>query len=160
MDTYRKEGDHVFVSELHNENERAVNERLATFLGEKTGDVVYLLPHIQPTQRDAERLRKEYFPKGVKENKNPDFYFRGRFVDGKCMTSIIVETDDSKVFKRKIQNRLENAFEQAEDALLEIPTWIPLELIKEAIRGKLSSSRRLHIVYVKYGDEMVIFEGK
>lgn len=70
IETYCKESDYVFVSIFHSEQERTENIRLASFLGEKMGDVVYLLPHIQPTQKEASKLRNEFFPKGVKDNKN------------------------------------------------------------------------------------------
>lgn len=158
LDTYYQESDFVFVSQLHKEEERFKNIRLARFLGENTQNIVYVLPHIQPTQKNAEKLRKEYFPLGVKNNKNPDFYFRKRFVDGKSMIGI--ETTDAKTMKHKIQKRLKDAFEQADDAFLEIPTTIPIELVKDAVYGKLSSSKHHHIVYIKYSDELLIIEWK
>ena len=49
IDTYTKVSDYVLVSNYHNEKEREENIRLARFLGEKTREVVYVLPHIQPT---------------------------------------------------------------------------------------------------------------
>lgn len=157
IETYCKESDYVFVSIFHSEQERTENIRLASFLGEKMGDVVYLLPHIQPTQKEASKLRNEFFPKGVKDNKNPDFYFRGRFVDGKSMLE--TSPKDRKVTKRIIQNRLRKAFFQAEDALLEIPTTFPRGWVEGAIRGKQKSSNNHHVIYVKYGDEMLVFNG-
>lgn len=155
LDTYTKEGEFVFVSKLHTEEERKDNIRLAQFLADKTGEVVYVLPIIQPTQKNAKKLRKEFFPDGVKENKNPDFYFRGRFVDGKSMND--TKPENRKTAKRAIQNRLRNAFLQGNDAFLEIPNTFPLGWIKGAIKGKLKSSKNVHIVYVKYGDELLVF---
>ena len=133
---------------------------MARFLAEMTQDYIFILPHIQPTQKDSERLRKEYFPKGVKESKNPDYYFRGRFLDGKNMISIIMNPDNSKAVKRKIQKRIDEAFEQADDAFIEINTSIPMDLVREAIKGKFSSSHHRHIVYVKYGEEVLVFGDK
>ena len=151
MDTYTKEGAFVFVSKFHTEEERKDNIRMAQFLAEKTGDVIYVLPIIQPTQKNAERLRNEYFPEGVKKNKNPDFYFKGRFVDGKSMMGI--KESDIKTVKRKIQKRLKEAFSQADDAILETPINIPFNHIEDAIGGYINSSKHQHIVYVKYGSE-------
>lgn len=160
LDTYDKEGDLVFVSKIHNEAERKENLRLALFLSDHTGECVYLLPHIQPTQKDAGRLRSEYFPQGVKEDKNPDFYFSGRFVDGKNLTTIAMKPDNTKAVKRKIQNRLAEAFEQADDAFVEVNTSIPMKLVRDAIKGKLTSSKHRHVVYVKYREELFVFGAK
>ena len=160
IDTYIKESDFVYVSELHNEAERKENINMATFLGNKTGVMVFILPHIQPTMKDAVKMRKEYLPDGVKENKNPDFYYKGRFVDGKNMTSIEIDPDNMKAVKRKIQNRISDAFEQADDAFIEIPMSIPVEIVRDAVKGKLASSKNQHIVYVKYGDELLVFGEK
>lgn len=66
--------------------------------------------------------------------------------------------ENRKTAKRAIQNRLRNAFLQGDDAFLEIPTTFPLGWIEGAIIGKLKSSKKSHIVYVKYGDELFVFE--
>lgn len=83
-------------------------------------------------------------------------YFRGRFMDGKSMNE--AEPNAQKQTKRNIQNRLKEAFSQADDAYLEIPINHPLRWIEEAIRGKLNSSTRNHSVFVKYGEELLYFE--
>ena len=158
MDTYTQVSENVLVSDYCQESEIQENTRLATFLAEKTKEDVFVLPHIQPTEKDAERKRKELFPKGVKENKNPDLYFRKRFVDGKVMTE--APSSDAKLAKRNIQNRLQDAFEQADDALLEIPVLYPKDWINAAIKGKLKSSKHYHVVYVKYGEELIIYDNQ
>ena len=150
-----KENDLVFVSKLNKEAELNENVRLARFLAGKTDEFVFVLPHIQPTAKDAETLRKEYFPKGVKKDKNPDYFFRGRFVDGKNANDIEIST--VKSLKRKIQKRLGEAFEQADDVLIEIPTTVSITVIKDAIHGKLNSTTHNHNVYVKYGEDLLIF---
>ena len=96
----------------------------------------------------------------MKENKNPDYFFKGRFVDGKNMISIGMNPDKSKTVKRKIQNRFDEAFEQADDAFVEINTSIPIDLVREAVKGKLASSQHKHIVYVKYGEALLEFDDK
>ncbi len=131
---------------------------MAVFLAEKTKDDVFVLPHIQPNSHGADKLRKEYFPEGVKENKNPDLFFRKRFVDEKCMHP--EDISDPKKTKRNIQYKLRDAFEQADDAYVEIPTSIPKDWVESAIKGKLKSSTNFHYVYVRYGDELLTFEGK
>ncbi|MBR5433943.1 MAG: hypothetical protein IK117_05875 [Bacteroidales bacterium] len=114
----------------------------------------FVLPHIQPSLRNSNALRAEFLPKGVKENKNPDFYFCGRFVDGKSMTNITF-TDDEELFKRKIQSRIKEAFTQADDVFIEIPTTFYKSWILSSVYGKLNSSKHSHIVYIKYGNELI-----
>lgn len=162
QETYYQDAsnEHVFISHLSQPSERDENIRMARFLAEKTKENIYILPLIQPTKRNAKQLRKEFFPDGVKEGKNPDYYFRGRFVDGKSMISVIMNPDNSKAVKRKIQNRFDEAFEQADDAFVEINTSIPVDLVREAVKGKLASSQHRHIVYVKYGEELLMFGDK
>lgn len=160
METYfqDKENSFVFVSKLNKEKEVDENIRMARFLAEKANENVFILPHIQPTHKAAQKLRDEYFPKGVKQNKNPDFYFRKRFVDAKCL--IVNKPKNEKQTKRNIQNRLKYGFEQADDVLLEIPTSYLIAWVIEAIKGKLNSSIRYHIVYVKYGEALLVYETK
>lgn len=149
-----KENSWVFVSNLNKEAELKENVRLARFLSEKTDEFVFVLPHIQPTAKDAARLRKEYFPKGVKENKNPDYFFRRRFVDGKILN---FEWTDAENLKSKIQKRLSDAFKQADDAFLEIPETMPMSVVENAINGELKSSKHQHFVYIKHGEDFYIF---
>ena len=156
IETYQKLGEYVYVSDLHQGTERTENIRLATFLAEKTKEKVFLLPIIQPLEKNAE-LRKEYLPNGVKKDKNPDYYFRGRFVDGKNMTNIKF-TDNEKKLKAKIQGRLKEAFKQADDAYVEIPLFIDRNLIYSSVNGQLKSSKQEHVVYVKYGIELFIIK--
>ena len=70
------------------------------------------------------------------------------------------EISDAKRTKRKIQFRLKEAFEQADDAYVEIPTSIPRDWVESAIYGKLKSSEHYHIVYVKYGEEFFVRDDK
>ena len=159
IETYQKLGEYVYVSELHQGTERAENIRLATFLAEKTKETVFILPIIQPSMKNSKALREKYFPIGVKENKNPDFYFRGRFVDGKSMTNIKF-TDDEEIFKRKIQSRIKDAFTQADDVFIEIPTKFDKKQILSSIKGKLNSSEHKHTVYVMYGNDLLVVKTK
>ena len=145
----------VFVSNFCQPSEREENVRMAMFLADNTKENIYILPLIQPTQKNAESLRREYFPEGVKNGKNPDYYFRGRFVDGKSM--IDVKESEIKTIKRKIQNRLSKAFRQADDAFLEIPDFISINLLEDAVRGRLNSSRHKHLVYIKQGETFLVF---
>lgn len=158
IETYQKLGDDVYVSDLQKEAERTENIRLATFLAEKTKDPIFVLLHIQPSLRNSNALRAEFLPKGVKKNKNPDFYFRGRFVDGKSMAN--AEVSDEKHTKCNIQNRIKEAFKQADDAFLEIPTTFEKKLILSSIKGKLNSSKHKHTVYVKYGNDLFVIKTK
>lgn len=156
IETYQKLGEYVYVSDLHQGIERAENIRFATFLAEKTREKVFILPIFQPLEKNAE-LRNEYLPNGVKKDKNPDFYFRGRFVDGKNMTKIEF-TDDKELLKGKIRNRLKDAFKQADDALVETPLFIDRNTIYNSVNSQLNSSKNKHTVYIKYGDELFIIK--
>jgi len=150
-----KDNEYIHISNQSPPSERDENIRMARFLTEKTKENIYILPLIQPTQKNAENLRKEYFPDGVKINKNPDYYFKGRFVDGKSMMD--VKESDIKTIKRKIQNRLSEAFRQADDAFLEIPAFISINLLEDAVKGRLNSSCHKHLVYIKLGETFLIF---
>ena len=144
IETYQLLGEYVYVSDLHQGTERSENIRLAKFLAEKTNEPVFVLPIIEQLQKNAE-LRKSYFPNGVKDKKNPDFYFRGRFVDGKSMNDS--ELSDEKHVKRNIQNRIADAFEQANDAYIEIPTTFYKSWILSAVYVKLRNSISKAIIY-------------
>ena len=87
--------------------------------------------------------------------KNPDYYFRGRFVDGKSMMD--VKESDIKTIKRKIQNRLSEAFRQADDVILEVPAFISKILLEDAVRGRLNTSHHEHLVYIKQGETFLVF---
>lgn len=158
METYfqDKENGFVFVSKLNKEKEVNENIRMAGFLAKKTNENIFILPHIQPTHKEAQKLRNEYFPKGVKHNKNPDFFSKNRFVDAKSMNHS--ELNTQKLTKRNIQNRLKEAFIQADDAYLETPTSFPVNWVIEAIKGKLNSTSHYHIVYLRHGDNLIIIE--
>ncbi len=158
IETYTKEAEHVFVSMLNREKELDENVRMAIFLAEKTGEDVFVMPHFQPSHPASRKLRKEFFPDGVKKDKNPDLYFRARFVDIKCMNP--KDVSKARLTKRKIQFKLKEAFEQADDIFVEIPTSIPRDWVESAIKGKLKSSEHYHIVYVKYGEEFFIRDDK
>lgn len=156
LDTYIKEGDYVLVSNYHREKERDENVRMARFLGEMTREPVYVLPHIQPTLKNADLLRKELLPSGVKKNKNPDFYYKGRFVDGKSIT--VYDLKEADRAKRNIQKKIKVGLKQADDILLEIPESYPLSWINNAVQGELNSLSHNHIIYVKYCDKLLIFK--
>ena len=158
IETYKKLGEYVYVSDLQKEAERQENIRLATFLAEKFNEPIFVLPHIQPSMKKAKELRAEFLPKGVKENKNPDFYFRERFVDAKSMLN--AEVSDEKHTKCNIQNRIKEAFKQADDTFLEIPTTFEKRVVLSSIKGKLNSSKHKHIVYVKHGEDMLVVKTK
>lgn len=55
--------EHVFISHLSQPSERDENVRMARFLAEKTKESVFILPHIQPTQKKAKELRKNISPR-------------------------------------------------------------------------------------------------
>lgn len=158
IETYTKEAEHVFVSMLNREKELNENVRMAIFLAENTKEDVFVMPHFQPSHPASKKLRIVFFPEGVKKDKNPDLYFRGRFVDAKCMNP--EDISNAMRTKRKIQFRLKEAFEKADDAFVEIPTSIPRDWVESAIKGKLKSSEHYHIVYVKYGSEFFMRDSK
>lgn len=76
----------------------------------------------------------------------------------KCQSMSKSELNTQKLTKRNIQNRLKEAFIQADDAYLEIPNTYPIVWVEEAVRGKLISMTHFHIIYIRYGNELLIFQ--
>lgn len=68
------------------------------------------------------------------------------------------ELNTQKLTKRNIQNRLKEAFIQADDAYLETPTTFPINWVFDAVKGKLNSMSHYHVVYLRYGKNLITLE--
>ena len=113
----------VLTSPYHGANEVDENRRLAVFLTKKLGLKVYLLPRLDPQNPIQAPLRASLLPSGVKDRKNPDFYIGSLLFDGKSMMNI-KRSEDSKKYHNDILNRIKSAKKQADNVVLEIPTFV------------------------------------
>lgn len=149
----------VYTSPYHGANEVNENKRLADFLVEKIGRKVYLLPRLDPQNPKQAHLRSSLLPLGVKERKNPDFYIGGLFFDGKSMVNIEKSSDNTK-YHNDILNRIKSAKKQADNAILEIPTFVSRKIISGTIKGYLKQSSKDRIIIVKHGRKCYTYSGK
>lgn len=146
----------VFTSPYHGENEKEENERLAKFVTDKLKSKVYLLPRLDPKNAVEKALRSTLLPPGVFENKNPDFYIGGKIYDGKSMLKVR-KTNDKKKHHNDILNRIKSAKEQADNIILEIPTFISRRTISQTVNGYLQQSKKERIIIVKHGNKCYVY---
>ena len=147
----------VLCSPNHGANEIDENKRLAAFVADKLGSKVYLLPRLDPKNREEAALRHILLPSGVFENKNPDFYIGGLFYDGKSMMKVR-KTNDKKKHHNDILNRIKSAKEQADNMIIEIPSFITRRTIAKTVNGYLSQSKRKRIIIVKHGNKCYVYQ--
>lgn len=87
----------------------------------------------------------------------------GLLFDGKSMMSIKrVEdgTDGSEKYHNDILNRLKSAKKQADNVVLEIPTFISRNTISDTVKGFLMQSSKDRIVIVIHGDKVYTYMRK
>ena len=152
-------GNSVFTSPYHGANEVNENKRLAAFIADKIDSKVYLLPRLDPDNPIQAPLRSKLHPEGVPDKKNPDFYILGKLFDGKSMMGI-KRTNDNDKYHNAILNRIKSAKEQADNAVLEIPTFVSRKTISSTIKGFLMQSSRERIIIVKHGKKCYIYNSK
>lgn len=157
-DTYKLEHEgKVLISPYHGANEVDENKRLAAFVAAKLNQKVYLLPRLDPKNRKESALRPILHPRGVYENKNPDFYIGGLFFDGKSMIRV-KKTNDKKKHHNDILNRIKSAKEQADNMIIEIPSFITRRTIAKTVNGYLSQSKTKRIIIVKHGHKCYVYQ--
>lgn len=149
----------VYTSPYHGANEVEENKRLACFITEKLGNKVYLLPRLNPKNPMQAPLRLSLLPPKVKERKNPDFYIGGLFFDGKSMMKIEKSTNKKK-YHNDILNRIKSAKEQADNVVLEIPSFVSRKVISSTIKGYLKQSSIDRIIIVKHGNKCYTYSRK
>ena len=144
----------VLLSPYHGEREMAENKRLAYFVADKLGKIVYLLPRLDPKNSTEAPLRMVLLPHGVFENKSPDFYIGGMLFEGKSMLKIKVSGDCHNA----ILNRIKDAKEQADNIVLEIPTFVSRKTVSNTILGYLKQSSKDRIIIVKHGNKCYVYK--
>ena len=147
----------VLQSPYHGENEVKENKRLADFIVDKIGGKVYLLPRLDPQNPVQSALRATLLPADVFVNKNPDFLIGGKLFDGKSMMNV-VRTSNKKKHHNDILNRIKSAKQQADNVVLEIPTFITRRTIAQTINGYLSQSSTKRVIIVKHGNKCYVYK--
>ena len=152
----------VFISPWHGENEVEENEKLAKFLAKKLGKKIYLLPRLEQNNKKQAALRKTLLPPGVKEGKNPDYLIGGILFDGKSMMNIepitgVKAQKKNELYRRKIQTRIANAFEQADGAIIEVPKFVSRRNIARAVKGKLKLVSENKYIIIKHGNSCYVY---
>ncbi len=159
-DTYSTtHNGNLLTSPYHGSDEKTGNQRLAAFINDKLNMKIYLLPRLDPNNPVQSALRPTLLPKDVYENKNPDFYIGGLFFDGKSLMGI-KRSDNPEKYHNDILNRIKSAKEQADNAILEIPTFVPRKTIGTTINGFLLQSKKERIIIVKYGKKCYTYNSK
>ena len=149
----------VLTSPYHGANEVDANRKLAVFLTKKLGRKVFLLPRLDPQNPIQAPLRASLLPPGVKDRKNPDFYIGGLLFDGKSMMDI-ERSEDCKKYHNDILNRIKSAKKQADNVVLEIPTFVSRKTISGTIKGYLMQSSKERVIIVKHGKKCYFYNRK
>ena len=149
----------VLVSPYHGENELADNKRLANFLADKPKTKVYLLPRLEQTMEEGRRLRHKLLPPGVKEGKNPDYLINGLLFDGKSMYGLKKDAN-MKEQHNAIINHIKKAKRQADNIVLEIPSFVDRETIHRTVNGYLSQSRKERIIIAHWKNKLLVYGDK
>ncbi|MCR5333574.1 MAG: hypothetical protein K6E45_01475 [Bacteroidaceae bacterium] len=158
VETYRpSHNGKVMTSPYHGSNEVDENKRLGAFVADKLGQKVYLLPRLDPRDYALAPLRPTLLPSGVFPNKNPDFYIGGLLFDGKSMMGIRRGCSKKK-YHNDILNRIKDAKKQADNVVLEIPTFVSRRTIGTTVNGYLKQSSKQRIIIVKHGSKCYVYK--
>ncbi|MBQ7451816.1 MAG: hypothetical protein IJV60_04605 [Prevotella sp.] len=158
VETYiSSHGGKVLTSPYHGSNEVEENKRLAAFIADKLGNKVYLLPRLDPKNPIHEPLRSTLLPFGVFEDKNPDFYIGGLFFDGKSMMGL-KHSCDKKKYHNAILNHIKAAKKQADNIVLEIPTFVSRRVIGKTVNGYLKQSSKGRTIIIKHGRKCYVYK--
>lgn len=158
VETYRSSHNgKVMTSPYHGSNEVEENKRLGAFVADKLGQKVYLLPRLDPESRRFAHLRKTLLPTGVMPNKNPDYFIGGMLFDGKSMMGL-QRSGDKKKYHNAILNHIKSAKKQADNVVLEIPTFVSRRVIGKTISGYLKQSSKSRIIIVKHGNKCYVYK--
>ena len=147
----------VLCSPLHGKDEKKENVDLAKFVAKKLGTTVYLLPRLDITNKRQADLRDELLPDGVKFPKNPDFMIDGKLFDGKSMMGL-GRNSSEKTIKNAIENHIKKAKKQADNVILEIPSFVPRKQINKTIYNYIGRSKKDRIIIVKYKNKLIIYK--
>ncbi len=148
---------HVLISPHHGANEVDDNKRLAAFVADKLKTNVYLLPRLDPSNPTESQLRSTLLPSGVFNKKNPDFLINGKLFDGKCMYDLD-RMANLKQQKNAIENHIKKAKKQADNIILEMPSFMDRRNAKNTIRNYLNRSKTKRVIMARYGNKLLIFK--
>lgn len=158
VETYRpSHNGKVMTSPYHGSNEIEENKRLGAFVADKLGQKVYLLPRLDPESRRFAHLRQTLLPIGVMPNKNPDYYIGGMLFDGKSMMGL-QRSGNKKKYHNAILNHIKSAKKQADNVVLEIPTFVSRRVIGKTINGYMKQSSKGRIIIVKHGNKCYVYK--
>ena len=153
IETYTLEyGGKVLVSPYHGENELEENLRIAKRLADELKEKVYLLPRLDPSNPEQARLRLLLHPLGVPAGKNPDYLIGGRIYDAKVME--MGTPIDAHTQKKRLENRIKKAKEQADNIIIEVPTHYDRQVIDYTIHNYLSRSSKERAIIILHGDDI------
>lgn len=158
IESYTKNGNFVFVSHYHGEEEYKSNFRIATFIGNKIKDNVYMLPLLDPSNEKLTALRKSLLPRGVYDGKNADFLILGKIFEAKSMLDI--KNFNQLAVKRGIENRLKKAKKQADNIILEITSNIKRKYIDNTINNYLSRTSKDREIWVIWKNKLIKYRKK
>nr|DAK53717.1 MAG TPA: minor capsid component [Caudoviricetes sp.] len=149
----------VYVSPHHRKTELDENVRVAKILTEALGEKVYLLPYVDPSDKDAKSRRAILHPPGVFERKNPDYLIGGRLFDAKVMEDK-PEILDAKQQKGKLHNKISAAKEQATHFAIEIPSNYDMKIVTAHVNDYLERSSKERIIVIIQNGKAHVFETK
>ncbi len=153
VETYTLEyGGKVLVSPYHGENELEENLRIAKRLADELKEKVYLLPRLDPSNPEQARLRLLLHPLGVPAGKNPDYLIGGRIYDAKVME--MGTPIDAHTQKKRLENRIKKAKEQADNIIIEVPTHYDRQVIDYTIQNYLLRSSKERAIIILHGDDV------
>lgn len=145
------------ISPYHGKDEVSENKRLAAFVHKKLGNIVYLLPRLDPNNPVESPLRSQLLPDGVFERKNPDFLIGGLLFDGKSMMKL-EKSGDKEKYKQAIQNHIKKAKLQADNIILEIPDFVSRRVIGKTIAAYFKQSHTKRIIIIKHGEKCYVYK--
>lgn len=102
-------------------------------------------------------LRQNLLPTGVIPNKNPDCYIGGMLFEVKSMKKL-QRSGNKKKYHNAILNHIKSAKEQADNVVLEIPTFVSRRVIGKTINGYMKQSSKGRIIIVKHGNKCYVYK--
>ena len=91
------------------------------------------------------------------DNKNPDFFIRGLFFEGKSLKNPERQLSYEEN-KNRIQDRIKKAKKQADNIILEIQDGYNEEQIERTINGFLTQSEKKRIIMVLLKGELKVYK--
>ena len=157
VETYKKIGsNNIFVSPYHGKDEMKDNVRIAKVISDMLRTEVYLLPRLDPVNPKESVLGEKLLPAGVFKNKNPDFLIDGKLYDGKSMLGLD-KLADRKKQKNAIENHIKKAKVQADNIILEIPSFVDRKIIHKTINNYLCRSKKERTIMVSWKNKLLIY---